>query len=73
MKIYKFIAVERFVEVKISEFVNITKYRVNKVVVFSNKDKMRNSHYLWQFYIIIDWLLNKSWKFPFNLSQLSVS
>ena len=73
MKIYKFIAVERFVEVKISEFVNITKYRVNKVVVFSNKDKMRNSHYLWQFYIIIDWLLKKSWIFPFNLSQLSVS
>jgi len=73
VKIYKFIAVERFVEVKISEFVNITKYRVNKVVVFSNKDKMRNSHYLWQFYIIIDWLLKKSWKFPFNLSQLSVS
>ena len=73
MKIYKFIAVERFVEVKISEFVNIAKYRVNKVVVFSNKDKMRNSHYLWQFYIIIDWLLKKSWIFPFNLSQLSVS
>jgi len=46
---------------------------VNKVVVFSNKDKMRNSHYLWQFYIIIDWLLKKSWIFPFNLSQLSVS
>ena len=35
LKIYKFIATERFVEVKISKIVNITKYRVNKVIVFS--------------------------------------